>query len=151
MKTKLITTLLLFAGITFAQNEVEYTYDNAGNRIKRENNTTFLAPSIQPAAQALEELAESGVELNAHPNPTSSATSVFVIIDPETISEDNKANLASGITMQLIDVTGKVLKTKKGNTMQQSFNLQGMSSGVYFVKVFTENGKLVGERKILRE
>ncbi len=68
-----------------------------------------------------------------------------------TINEICLPHLASGITMQLIDVTGKILKTEKGNAMQQSFNLEGMSSGVYFVKVVTENGKLVRERKILRE
>ena len=87
----------------------------------------------------------------AHPNPTSSNTEVVVIIDFETIAPEDKTAIESGVTMQLADVTGKVLKTEKGNAMQQSFNLEGMSSGVYFVKVFTENGKLVGERKIVKE
>ena len=59
--------------------------------------------------------------------------------------------MESGVNMQIADVSGKILKSQKSTSLVQTFDLQGMSSGVYFVKVFTENGKLVGERKILRE
>lgn len=148
MKTTLIITFILFAGITFSQNEVEYTYDDAGNRIKLENNSISIVINNSTANEIM---AVSGVELEAHPNPTSANTEVAVIIDLETIAPEDKTTIESGVTMQLADVTGKILKTEKGNAMQQSFNLEGMSSGVYFVKVFTESGKLVGEKKILKQ
>lgn len=153
MKTTLITSFLLFAGITFSQNEVEYTYDDAGNRIKRESNTTtnFVPTNNNNETTAMEDIVESGIDLDAHPNPTADNTKISVLIDPETISETNKASIASGITMQLADVSGKVIQTQKGASLEQTFDLQGMAKGVYFVKVFTKSGQLVGERKILKE
>ena len=153
MKTTLITSLLLLAGVTFSQNEVEYTYDDAGNRIKRESNSTtnFIPTNNNNETTAMEDIVESGIDLDAHPNPTAENTKVSVLIDPETISEINKASIASGITMQLADVSGKVNQTQKGASLEQTFDLQGMAKGVYFVKVFTKSGQLVGERKILKK
>ena len=87
----------------------------------------------------------------AHPNPTSKNTEVTVIIDMETIAPEDKTAIESGVNMQIADVSGKVLKSQKSTSLEQTFDLQGMSSGVYFVKVYTENGKLVGERKILKK
>ena len=153
MKTKLITTLLLFAGITYSQNEVAYTYDDAGNRIKRESNSTNMIINNNNSSE--ENMAVSGVALEAHPNPTSTNTEVVVIIDLATIAPEDKTAIESGVTMQLSDVTGKVLQTLHAGPNNPSpsvaFDLQGMSSGVYFVKAVTKSGKLVGERKILRE
>ena len=153
MKTTLITSLLLLAGVTFSQNEVEYTYDDAGNRIKRESNSTtnFVPTNNNSETTAMEDMEQSGIDLDAHPNPTAENTKVSVLIDPETISEINKASIASGITMQLADVSGKVIQTRKGASLEQTFDLQGMAKGVYFVKVFTKSGQLVGERKILKK
>ena len=153
MKTTLITSLLLLAGVTLSQNEVEYTYDDAGNRIKRESNSTtnFVPTNNNNETTAMEDMEQSGVQLDAHPNPTTDNTLVTVTIDPETLSEENQTALASGLTMQLADVSGKVIQTQKGASLEQSFDLQGMAKGVYFVKVFTKSGQLVGERKILKK
>jgi hypothetical protein len=153
MKTTLITSLILLTGALFAQTEVAYTYDDAGNRIKRESNTTtnFIPSNNNNESAAMEDIAQSGIQLDAHPNPASENTSVAVIIDPETVSEENKTALASGVTMQLADVTGKVLKTQKGNSLEQTFDMQGLAKGVYFIKVFTKSGQLVGERKVVKE
>ena len=151
MKTTLITTFILFTGFTFSQSMVTYTYDDAGNRIKRESSSTNMTTNNDNNATVNENMVVSGVELEAHPNPTSKNTEVTVIIDPETISEVNKASLESGVTMQLADVSGKVIQTQKGTSLEQTFSLQGMAKGVYFVKVFTVSGELVGERKIVKE
>jgi YD repeat-containing protein len=152
MKATILTTFILLSGITFAQNEVAYTYDDAGNRIKREGTGSGLI--IQPnnnESTAMENIEESGVALEAHPNPTAGKTAVSVLLNPETISKEHKTAIESGVSMQLIDISGKVLKTQKGSSLEQTFNLQGLSKGVYFVKVFTKNGQLVGERKVVKE
>ncbi|RFC55612.1 hypothetical protein [Brumimicrobium aurantiacum] len=47
MKTTIFTTFIFLTGITFAQNEVAYTYDDAGNRIKRESTGSSII--IQPS------------------------------------------------------------------------------------------------------
>ncbi|MEX2483984.1 MAG: T9SS type A sorting domain-containing protein [Brumimicrobium sp.] len=44
-----------------------------------------------------------------------------------------------------------MLKTQKGSSLEQTFDLQGLSNGVYFVKVYTQSGELVGERKVVKE
>ena len=155
MKTTLSTTFILFTGFTFSQSMVTYTYDDAGNRIKRESSSTNMTTKNDNNATVNENMAVSGVELEAHPNPTSSNTEVVVIIDLATIAPGDKTAIESGVTMQLSDVTGKVLQTRHAGPNNPSpsvaFDLQGMSSGVYFVKAVTKSGKLVGERKILRE
>ena len=45
-------------------------------------------------------------------NPTSVNTEVAVIIDLETIAPEDKTAIESGVTMQRVDVTGKLLKTQ---------------------------------------
>lgn len=153
MKTTIVTTILLISGITFSQNEVVYTYDDAGNRIKREHipSANLIIANDNNETTAIANQVNSGVDLDAHPNPTSDNTKVMVVIDSETISEEHKTLIESGVNMQLVDISGKVLQTQKGTSLDQTFNLQGMSNGVYFVKVFTSNGELIGERKIVKE
>jgi hypothetical protein len=151
--TKTLTIFLFLSGTLFAQNEVAYTYDDAGNRIKREHiaSPNLVIPNNNSETTAMENLENSGVDLDAHPNPTSGKTAVSVLLNSETISEEHKTAIESGVSMQLIDISGKVLKTQEGTSLEQTFNLQGLSKGVYFVKVFTKNGQLVGERKVVKE
>lgn len=152
MKTSIITICILFSGITFAQNEIVYTYDNAGNRVKREHIALSIVQSNDLTENtAMENLANSGVDLKAQPNPTSDKTEVSVLMDRETVNEEQKAAIASGVIMQLVDISGRILAIEKGKSLEQTFDLSGLSNGIYFIKVFTKNGQLVGERKILKE
>lgn len=85
-----LTIVLLLSNFIYGQDPVEYTYDDAGNRIKRE----YIAPpgliinNNNNETTAMEDLEESGVDLDAHPNPTAANTTVTVLMDPETISEE---------------------------------------------------------------
>ncbi|SRR5690554_4895533 len=152
MKTSIITICILFSGITFAQNEIVFTYDNAGNRVKREHIALSIIQSNDLTENiAMENQANSGVDLKAQPNPTSDKTEVSVLMDRETVNEEQKAAIASGVIMQLVDISGKIISTKTGKSLRRTFDLNNLSKGIYFVKVFTENGQLVGERKILKE
>jgi hypothetical protein len=152
MKTSIITICLLLSGITFAQNEIVYTYDNAGNRVKREHIALSIIQSNDLTENlAMENLANSGVDLKVQPNPSSDKTEVSVLMNQKTVNEEQKAAIASGVIMQLVDISGRTIATKKGKSLQQTFDLSSLSDGVYFIKVFTENGQLVGERKILKE
>lgn len=144
---------ILISSTMFAQNDVVYTYDDAGNRIKREQIAApnLVIPNNNNETTAIENQEKSGVDLDAHPNPTAGNTKVTVLMDPQTISEEHKTAIASGVNMQLADISGKVLQTQKGSSLEQTFDLQGLSNGVYFVKVYTQNGELVGERKVVKE
>src|SRR5690554_2863009 len=103
MKTTLLTTFIFLIGIIFAQNEVAYTYDDAGNRIKREStgSSLIIQPTINETT-AMSNHAQSGVDLKAHPNPTTGKTAVRVLMDFETVSKEHKTAIASGVIMQLV-------------------------------------------------
>lgn len=152
MKTSIITICLLFSGALFAQNELVYSYDNAGNRVKREHIALSIVQSNDLTENiAMENLANSGIDLQAQPNPASEETKVSVLMDQKTVNEEHKTAIESGVIMQLVDISGKTIATKAGKSLQHTFDMSSLSNGIYFVKVFTENGQLVGERKILKE
>lgn len=153
IKIILVNLVAVLYSVVYGQDPIEYTYDDAGNRIKREHNPSpgLIINNNNNETTAMEDLEESGVDLDAHPNPTAANTTVTVLMDPETISEANKSAIESGVTMQLADINGKTYKTQKGTDLSQTFDLLGMAKGVYFVKVYTEDGQLVGERKIVKE
>jgi Leucine-rich repeat (LRR) protein len=69
------------------------------------------------------------------PNPTSSIV---------TINSNGIIN-----SIQLYDVQGRLIETKLENSQQVSFDLSDKNSGIYFLKVFTENGVKV--EKIIKE
>ena len=54
-------------------------------------------------------------------------TEVTVIKDMETIAPEDKTAIESGVNMQIADVSGKVLKSQKSTSLEQTFDLQGMS------------------------
>ncbi|PKR81867.1 hypothetical protein CW751_00585 [Brumimicrobium salinarum] len=153
MKLSIIPICILFSGTLFAQNEVAYTYDDAGNRIKREGTGSglIIQPNDLTESTAMENLVNCGIDLQAQPNPTFDKTEVSVLLDQETVSEEHKVAIESGVIMQLVDIGGKIISTKTGKSLRHTFDLNSLSNGIYFVKVFTENEQLVGERKILKE
>jgi hypothetical protein len=57
-----------------------------------------------------------------------------------------KNNITS---IQLFDIQGRLLQTKLENNTISSLDLTGKTSGIYFVKVFTDNGMKV--QKIIKE
>ncbi len=157
MKSKNIlvaVSFILFSCLGLSQsNEVVISYDDAGNRIKREVivNPSLIIENNSSETTAMENIDNSGVSLDAHPNPTEGETDISVLLDHETISEEHQTAIESGVNMQLVDISGKVLQTQNGTSLDQTFDLRGLSNGIYFVKVFTEDGHLVGERKIVKE
>ncbi len=152
MKLSIIPICILLSGTIFAQNEIVYSYDNAGNRVKREHIALSIIQSNDLTENiAMENLANSGVDLQAQPNPASEETKVSVLMDQKTVNEEHKTAIASGVIMQLVDISGKILAIEKGKSLEQTFDLSGLSNGIYFIKVFTKNGQLVGERKILKK
>ena len=152
MKTTLITLCFFLNGIAFTQLAVNYMYDDAGNRIKREPLGLTSDPSGFVAEEdSITSLKYTGVSLTAFPNPATDHTVVAVLLDTETISATDQEALEKGVVMQLADVNGRVLSTSKVGALEQEISLQGCAKGIYFVKVFTENGQLVGDRKVLKE
>lgn len=66
------------------------------------------------------------VDFNVYPNPTHGNITI------------NLSN-ASNALIDIIDINGKVLKTKQVNNTTNTFNLSDFENGIYFVKVNTNN------------
>ena len=114
------------------------TYDAAGNRIKREyycNNSSnrIAAPELAKQQQA----ASAGFEdVDAlYPNPT---TGKFYITFSKAL--DNS-------TIQILDVTGKIIQQVKGNGTRMEFDLSTQPGGTYFVIIKTE-GVIINKKVI---
>ena len=66
------------------------------------------------------------VDFNVYPNPTHGNITI------------NLSN-ASNALIDIIDINGRVLKTKQVNNTTNTFNLSDFENGIYFVKVNTNN------------
>lgn len=120
-----------------------YTYDAAGNRLKRVhfcNNGTDPYPTrIAPASNntAESKITEEIQVVDAlYPNPT---TGKFVV----TFSKELK-----NAKIFLTDVNGKVVQQLVGNGYQVHFDLSTMPAGVYIVRI--EDGGLVITKKVIK-
>ncbi|MBO7488749.1 MAG: T9SS type A sorting domain-containing protein [Bacteroidales bacterium] len=133
MKTKILFFLLLFSCIisTYAQNTIplEYTYDNAGNRICRKVidldnlmqmrskgrivDTSYLVDNLQ------------SIKINVSPNPTYGI--INVTMDNIQINKD--------ISIRIFDSMGHLLdrQNKSGNSFY--VDLAAYPSGFYLVDI----------------
>jgi hypothetical protein len=141
MKTLFLTFLISLSGLTVAQNNVQYTYDAAGNRIKREAISTWIAPPDNPAQEAaMADDVNSNIQISAHPNPTND--DVYIAVTFDGIEEQPMA-------MHLYDMSGKRLLSSDGKSPNYRFDLSALPRGIYLVHVISHDGKVVKEAKVL--
>lgn len=141
MKTIFITALFLLGGITFAQTEVQYTYDAAGNRIQRQAISTWITTTNTPQ-EAPEDAFNANIDISAHPNPTND--DVYIAVTFEGVDEQ-------AVTMHLYDVSGKRLRSSDGKAANHRFDLSSLPRGIYVVHVISQDGKVMKEAKVVRE
>ena len=145
MKIKsLIAILLILSTQSFSQEipvgscGLLMTYDAAGNRIKREyycNNGSNRISNPELAKQ--QEAASAGFEeVDAlYPNPT---TGKFYITFSKAI--DNS-------TVQIVDVSGKVIQRLKGSGTRLELDLSNQPGGTYFIIIQTA-GTVINKKVI---
>jgi hypothetical protein len=127
----------------FAQNNVQYTYDAAGNRIQRQAISTWIAPPDNPVQEAaMADDVNSNIQISAHPNPTND--DVYIAVTFEGIDEQ-------AVTMHLYDVSGKQLRSSDGKAANHRFDLSSLPRGIYLVHVISQDGKIMKEAKVVRE
>jgi hypothetical protein len=141
MKKLLILGILMINLSSFAQTEVQYTYDAAGNRIKREAFSTWIITNDTPQ-EATEDTFNANIDISAHPNPTND--DVYIAVTFEGIDEQD-------VTMHLYDVSGKILLSSDGKSANYRFNLSSLPRGIYLVHVISQDGKIMKEAKVVRE
>jgi len=79
------------------------------------------------------------LSFKAYPNP---------FIENLTISINNTAN--SKLTIQLIDLSGKIITSEKTNESTLKINTFGLEKGIYFIRVTTSTG-ITTSKKIVKQ
>ena len=142
-KFKLLIPTIALAAIGFSQ-EVHYIYDDAGNRVERfsiEQSGMMLDDDSAEKAQERRELSDQ-ISITAQPNPTSN--SVTISVDFENIEPQP-------LNMKMYDVSGKIVSDNAQQSTEQVFDLQAHPKGIYYVKVFSPDGTIVKEAKVVRK
>jgi len=140
MKQQIIAFILVTIGIFFvnaplsyAQGEITYTYDAAGNRLGR---TIMMSPVRQARAIDTMEEAESGTTepiaymdiidktaITIYPNPTQG----HLTIDIDNIPEES--------SIRIYDMNGKILLQKSNIENSTEIDLSSQSSGSYILRI----------------
>ncbi|MEZ5017575.1 MAG: T9SS type A sorting domain-containing protein [Flavipsychrobacter sp.] len=145
MKRILLISMILSPLLSFAQVTgpgIEYTYDAAGFRVKRDYN---IAAVLQKPGKDNGQQADTiiGVFKNkelfnqefvrAYPNPASD----FLFVENISWEEGNTASI------QLLDITGKVILSKTTNESRNQISLNAIVPGTYNVNYYLNDRKVI--------
>jgi hypothetical protein len=147
MKTQIKTILLIgfilaltvipFAG--FTQNNFEFGYDNAGNRISR-TIVTLKSATVQDGLTAINPIEEKigFTTTRIYPNPTKG------ILHLEISTEINQSAYCT-----VHDINGKLILKNNSFQNQTDVNLSLHPAGIYILRVFI--GTDSKEWKVIKE
>lgn len=147
-KTQLAKFILLvvlsLGGLSaFAQTQYEFTYDDSGNRIRREiivlqaKSASLLSENLLNEEDEITSLFGEG-EVVIYPNPTKG----ILRIDLPSLT-------ANGVTLRLFDNQGRMLQSKQAVEMGNELELSHYSSGLYILVI--QSGDQKKEWKIVKE
>jgi Secretion system C-terminal sorting domain len=146
-------------------NKAEFYFDNinlAANGGK--GNVTFKIKSLETLAVNSSVMQKADIFFDYNwPIVTNEATTTYALLNAPGFNKDASvkvypnpaANLvsitANGAiqTIQLFDVQGRLLHTASVNDVNATLDITSRASGIYFVKVATENG--VNVEKLIKE
>jgi hypothetical protein len=131
LKYILLAALALSAERAVAQ-EIEYSYDNAGNRIQRKVLVQRSSDDANP--DAVEgPIADSRGEFSflLYPNPTEGE--IRIDAEPEFMALEGKR-------LTVYDMNGRQVKEGAFDEQQRSIDLTGQQSGSYIVRLTAANG-----------
>lgn len=140
MKRLLFITLLLCAGSYIgAQNKIRYTYDNAGNRTKKEIVLTSTRSTLSEEDEQKPYVEEmQNHEIKIYPNPTKGVLNIK-ILGPNEIHGQ----------ISIYNIVGKLIEKVEMTSNEQSFDLSTNPKGIYIMQIMI-NDK-VSSWKIIKE
>lgn len=125
----------------YAQQRIKYTYDESGNRIKKEivlSSTRSVLGNMEEEPSAYEEkLHETKVTI--YPNPTQG----ILKVDISGVDKFEKAQIS------LYDLTGKLLQQWANVLQSNVIDLTGQTPGMYIMQI-AYNGQ-ISSWKIIKE
>lgn len=113
-----------------AQQYISFTYDAAGNRVKRELVVgAFRKEKVDTLSDQL-----GTQSFHIYPNPT--ATSVEVVLD-------SKDGVSADREYTLLSLTGTLIASKTSQTLRNSFDLSAQPSGIYLLRIRQKDEEVV--------
>lgn len=121
----------LFTAVMFsmtAVGQISYSYDLAGNRVKREIVMSSLAPKNSLVTGFTEVLAKKNIRI--YPNPTKGHLRVEVVGYDST----------DKCLLQVFNATGALIINKKATLPFTEINITNQPNGIYLLQI-TLNGE----------
>lgn len=133
-KVSLCIILLSYVGI---QAQIEYHYDNYGNRTQRKlqicNNCPETERQVTAEEEKKKEEVASALGLSVFPNPAQDKVQVVI----------NNLNAQQEVIVLLIDEQGKSLVNQKTQDAQNQVDMSPYKPGIYFIKVIVDKEVLI--------
>lgn len=125
-----------FGSLTYASGELYgMTYDGGVYN----KGIIFKLDTGAVSTLSINSLTENAGELKVYPNPNNG---IFIL-------QINSQQPVNNNYIQVYDVLGQQVYQSSVNTNNMQINVSGQSQGLYFYRVVTETGELVGEGKIV--
>jgi len=133
--------VVLLSGTSMAQStEVEYVYDDAGNRAQRVVVTMSITydPGITEQTSVIK---ENGYEFSVYPNITEGDLHVSAEQDFMALADKK---------LYVFDLTGKLLQEKPFYNATESLDMSSYKTGAYIVKAISGD-ETIAEWKVLKK
>ena len=142
MKKYIIIVSFLLAGLMVHAQEIEYSYDDAGNRIQRKVlvQRSNAESSENEVASQMEDK-KGAYSFVLAPNPT---TGEF------TVTADPTFMLLEGKKLWIHAMNGQLLKELDFSETTRKIDLSGLASGSYLVRL-TASGGYRNEWRVIKE
>lgn len=140
----LVMFLLVTSSYSYCQNIIDYSYDNAGNRISRTIHLSAKGAGSNfsekaTSRDALEDDTFIPESFKIYPNPTKGLIEIETTVNQESIYA-YKATLT--------DLNGRVVFEQKLEPGLTVLDLSGNQDGIYILKLF--NGQATSVWKIIK-
>jgi|GEM_PF-1903200 len=127
----IILVLAHICSISKAQ-DIQYTYDPAGNRIYREYVILRLSANTAGSNQENAEKLKEEMDIGIFPNPTEDVINVSI----------NNFDANKKITLEVYDGAGKLLQTSRVTSTSFRINFKEYKSGIYHVGILVDKQSL---------
>ena len=128
MRALYLLLILITTGSVYAQQSIAYYYDDAGNRIKREQCACVGNKPDKPNPTEVNTLTA-----NILPNPTQGKLTIEATEKNIDLSHE-----ATHFHVLVYDIAGRELLNEQHYSATFSIDITRQPAGVYFVKLFTE-------------
>jgi len=124
--------VLFFSLESVLSQDIQYTYDPAGNRIYREYVILRLSANTAGSNQENAEKLKEEMDIEIFPNPTEDVVNLSI----------NNFDANKKITLEVYDGAGKLLQTSRVTSSSSRINFREYKPGIYHVGILVDKQSL---------